>query len=217
MHFDHDGETRATDVFSARPVGFAELFLGSTYNRLRHSSSGSFPQHYCCLQRSPHRIPTYITRTQQPTHPRHPTFSPHRSMPATVNSTSWRMRYPRRSPHPPRTRIRLDAVERAAATGSNVLCSFGLPVSLDEKRRPSTPRQCPQQAERNTDSSTSITYGGPEDTGSTDISSSRGDDAISRAVRFDSVVKIILVPTRSDLGGLSEDLWWREEDYLQFR
>lgn len=36
-------------------------------------------------------------------------------------------------------------------------------------------------------------------------------------VRFDSVVKLILVPTRNDLDGLSTDLWWREEDYAQFR
>ena len=36
-------------------------------------------------------------------------------------------------------------------------------------------------------------------------------------VRFDSVVKLILVPTRIDLDGLSTDLWWREEDYAQFR
>ena len=36
-------------------------------------------------------------------------------------------------------------------------------------------------------------------------------------VRFNSVVKLILVPSRNDLHGLSTDLWWREEDYAQFR
>lgn len=39
-----------------------------------------------------------------------------------------------------------------------------------------------------------------------------------RAVRFDSVVKMILVPCRLDLSdGLSDELWWNGEDYLQFR
>lgn len=40
----------------------------------------------------------------------------------------------------------------------------------------------------------------------------------SRAVRFDSVVKMILVPSRLDLSdGLSDELWWNDEDYLRFR
>lgn len=39
----------------------------------------------------------------------------------------------------------------------------------------------------------------------------------SRAVRFDSVLQLILVPSRSDLKGLRSDLWYEEEDYLQFR
>lgn len=39
----------------------------------------------------------------------------------------------------------------------------------------------------------------------------------NRAVRFDSVLKLILVPSRSDLGGLRSDLWYGEEDYLEFR
>lgn len=39
-----------------------------------------------------------------------------------------------------------------------------------------------------------------------------------RAVRFDRVVKLILVPSRLDLSaGLSDELWWNEDDYLQFR
>lgn len=40
-----------------------------------------------------------------------------------------------------------------------------------------------------------------------------------RAVRFEPVVKLILVPSRHDLGDarLSEELWWSEDDYLQFR
>lgn len=39
-----------------------------------------------------------------------------------------------------------------------------------------------------------------------------------RAVRFDSVVKMILVPSRLDLSDrLSDELWWNDEDYLQFR
>ncbi|CAN0293559.1 unnamed protein product, partial [Ectocarpus sp. 12 AP-2014] len=37
-------------------------------------------------------------------------------------------------------------------------------------------------------------------------------------VRFDRVVKLILVPSRLDLSaGLSDELWWNEDDYLQFR
>lgn len=66
-----------------------------------------------------------------------------------------------------------------------------------------------------------MTYNGAEDgavsnsSSNANSSSSRGDDA--RAVRFDPVVKMILVPTRADLGGLSEHLWWRREDFLQFR
>lgn len=43
------------------------------------------------------------------------------------------------------------------------------------------------------------------------------DIAVHRAVRFDSVLKLILVPSRRDLKGLRSELWYREEDYLEFR
>lgn len=37
-------------------------------------------------------------------------------------------------------------------------------------------------------------------------------------VRFDSVVQLILVPSRRDMSAdLSQELWWNQEDYLQFR
>ncbi|CAM9648506.1 unnamed protein product [Ascophyllum nodosum] len=39
----------------------------------------------------------------------------------------------------------------------------------------------------------------------------------SRRVRFNTVVKLFLVPARSDLGSLVLDLWWQREDYLMFR
>lgn len=38
-----------------------------------------------------------------------------------------------------------------------------------------------------------------------------------RAVHFDLVLELYLVPSRKDLGGLRNELWWQEEDYLQFR
>lgn len=39
----------------------------------------------------------------------------------------------------------------------------------------------------------------------------------NRVVRFDGVLKLILVPSRNDLKELSPELWYREEDYLEFR
>lgn len=39
----------------------------------------------------------------------------------------------------------------------------------------------------------------------------------SRVVRFDAVLKLILVPSRNDLKELSPELWYSEEDYLEFR
>lgn len=38
-----------------------------------------------------------------------------------------------------------------------------------------------------------------------------------RAVRFDFVLALYLVPSRKDLSGMRADLWWQEEDYVQFR
>lgn len=36
-------------------------------------------------------------------------------------------------------------------------------------------------------------------------------------VRFNHQVRVVLVPSRTELEGLKEDLWWGEDDYFQFR
>lgn len=112
----------------------------------------------------------------------------------------WVTRYPRRSPHPPRQRVRFDAVGRATARGSNLLLALSAPLSLRDNSSPSAEMAPGTEATHQRQGR-------------------RGPAAPSggRAVRFDSVVKLILVPARRDLDGLSEDLWWQEEDYLQFR
>lgn len=121
-------------------------------------------------------------------------------MPA--NSENWLVRYPRRTPHPPRPRVRLDAVERAATTGSNLLFALGAPLPLREKS--SSLLRLPQRAES-------------AETGGGGLRRPNNVPSDCREVRFDSVVKMILVPTRTDLGELAKDLWWQEEEYLQFR
>ena len=48
------------------------------------------------------------------------------------------------------------------------------------------------------------------------VAGGRSDD--HGRVRFDSVVQLILVPSRKDMDAdLSQKLWWNQEDYLQFR
>lgn len=48
------------------------------------------------------------------------------------------------------------------------------------------------------------------------VAGGRSDD--HGRVRFDSVVQLILVPSRKDIdAALSQELWWNQEDYLQFR
>lgn len=112
----------------------------------------------------------------------------------TKDSEHWLPHYTRRTPHPPRPRLRLDAVERAVATGSNFVVSVGAPLSLGEKGSAGTAGGFSRRA-RSTPSLSRV----------------------GRAVRFDCVVKLILVPSRKDLVRISADLWWQKEDYLQFR
>lgn len=120
----------------------------------------------------------------------------------------WSARYPRRSPHPSRPHVGLDSVQYAPATmgTSKLRFSGSSSASMRQKylraasatgsgirgrasNRPNQPRHQTRE-----------------------IGPSGG-----RAVRFDSVVQMILVPTRTDLSGLRADLWWKEEDYCTFR
>eukprot|EP00752_Nemacystus_decipiens_P002433 g2290.t1 len=64
--------------------------------------------------------------------------------------------------------------------------------------------------------------GGWRGGGSSNSSSSRpvagGRSDAQGRVRFHSVVQLILVPSRKDMDSdLSQELWWNQEDYLQFR
>lgn len=136
----------------------------------------------------------------------------------------WYVRYPRRTPHPRRPRVRLGAAERAAASGSSSDLLAGLRTSQSQPQRGHSSRHpLPYHHHRRAEISEIRSPGvmfsmqgccpgvpvGPPDM----------LDAYpyARMVRFNSVVKLILVPTRSDLDGLSTDLWWREEDFEQFR
>ena len=39
----------------------------------------------------------------------------------------------------------------------------------------------------------------------------------SGRVHFNHQVRVVLVPCRTELGGLKADIWWGEDDYLDFR
>lgn len=108
---------------------------------------------------------------------------------------NWGARYPSRRNHPTRPRVRLDAIGRPSPSSSNLLLALGAPLAIVENSGKNSAAQLP----------------GKGDT------SSRVDCTRSRAVRFDSVIKLVLVPARSDLGERTKDLWWQEEDYFQFR
>lgn len=108
---------------------------------------------------------------------------------------NWGARYPRRRNHPTRPRVRLDARGRPSPSSSSLLLTLGAPLAIVE----------------NSGKHSSAQLAGKGDT------SSGVDSTRSRAVRFDSVIKLVLVPARSDLGERTKDLWWQEEDYFQFR
>lgn len=38
-----------------------------------------------------------------------------------------------------------------------------------------------------------------------------------RNVRFNHQVRVVLVPSRTELKNLKADMWWGEEDYYEFR
>lgn len=41
--------------------------------------------------------------------------------------------------------------------------------------------------------------------------------AKKKQVHFNHQVRVVLVPCRTELGGLKADIWWGEDDYLVFR
>lgn len=55
------------------------------------------------------------------------------------------------------------------------------------------------------------------DAGTTAVSASPARDAQLGRVRFNHQVRVVLVPSRKELDHLKGDMWWGEEDYMQFR
>ncbi|CAM9766490.1 unnamed protein product [Ectocarpus sp. 13 AM-2016] len=143
-----------------------------------------------------------------------------------ANSEHWRVRYPQRTPIPRRPSTRFDA--RRAAVGPTAAGADSPPPPLlfDQRQRSSSRKlflspagRRPPDDHRVVQHAASAAAGGA---GVEFVSNKRaaGGPATDhgRAVRFDRVVKLILVPSRLDLSaGLSDELWWNEDDYLQFR
>ncbi|CAM9529535.1 unnamed protein product [Scytosiphon promiscuus] len=126
---------------------------------------------------------------------------------------NWRVTYPRRSPHPRRPAMRSDGqgwVASSTQTNPPPRLALRPPPPLRKKTTaavcpPSRQMLCREAAGGGRARPSVGGEGGPSDRG--------------RAVRFEPVVKLILVPSRLDLGDarLSEELWWNDDDYLQFR
>ncbi|CAM9786764.1 unnamed protein product [Ectocarpus sp. 6 AP-2014] len=143
-----------------------------------------------------------------------------------ANSEHWRVRYPQRTPIPRRPSTRFDA--RRSAVGPKAAgADSPPPPPLFDLRQPSSSRRLllspagrrPPDDNRGAQHAAAAADGGA---GVELVSNKRaaGGPAADhgRAVRFDRVVKLILVPSRLDLSaGLSDELWWNEDDYLQFR
>ncbi len=141
----------------------------------------------------------------------------------STTSENWGVRYPQSSAHPRGAPMRLDIHGPAAARGPAAAGTspqttplFGsgsgpLPNRRSEARPSSTLLLLPGRTGGNVWSS-----GSNNSSGNRRAAGSPREDG--RVVRFDSVVQLILVPSRRDLSdGLSEELWWSKEDYLQFR
>lgn len=148
------------------------------------------------------------------------TFLYLRQMP-TNPEKNWRVSYPRRSPHPRRPQMRVDVQQQPVVAKKDSTKPQQQTQPWFDWRSP-----LPHWQVREGPSSTlSPLPGQPEGGGQTagvGLGGSRRAASSpidrGRAVRFDPVVKLILVPSRLDLGdGLSDELWWNEDDYLQFR
>ncbi|CAN0401319.1 unnamed protein product, partial [Ectocarpus sp. 8 AP-2014] len=148
-----------------------------------------------------------------------------------ANSEHWRVKYPQRTPIPRRPSTRFDA-RRSAVGPTAAGADSPPPPPLFDLRQPSSSRRLllspagrrPPDDQRGAQHAAAAAAGGA---GVEFVSNKRAAGGLAagglaadhgRAVRFDRVVKLILVPSRLDLSaGLSDELWWNEDDYLQFR
>ncbi|CAN0163256.1 unnamed protein product [Pylaiella littoralis] len=134
----------------------------------------------------------------------------------SATSATWMVSYPRRSPQQRRPQMRADAqlmatAKRDSKTNQKPRFDWKSASPPHSEKRGLMLSLLPRHPEEGVRQTAGVEFGSSRRAANSPIV--RG-----RAVRFDSVVKMILVPSRLDLSDrLSDELWWNDEDYLQFR
>lgn len=130
------------------------------------------------------------------------------SMSVRTNTATWRLYYTNRRPPSSRSYCsnKRDALVVAAAQAT--------PIS---PLRPSPSRNSHHRHYHKPQLGTAAPAKTRDPAGRNNHRDSNDQTSGNRAVRFDLVCKMILVPSRNDLSQLRTHLWWQKEDYVEFR